>query len=136
MPGGENAVPNQDHAVPQEETTVPEETKTVREEDAAPAGAGPGDQLPHLEDAGTPEAKYGAHGDTDAQDEIRGEWRRAGEMQRESDHLREVLDDARVAVQKAEEADSMASGGLGVRPQDVQDEGSGRADRDEQDKER
>ncbi len=81
----------------------------------------------HLEDAGTPEAEYGSHGDQNAEEEIRGEWRRAGEMQQESDHLRDLLDDAKVAAQKAEDADSMASGGLGVRPEDVQDEGSGRA---------
>jgi hypothetical protein len=90
------------------------------------------DQQPvHLEDAGTPEAKYGAHGDQSAEEEIRGEWQRAGEMQQESEHLREVLNEARAAVQKAEEAGSLASGGMGVRPEDVQDEGSGRADEEQ-----
>lgn len=81
------------------------------------------EQLPDLEDAGTPEAKHSSD------EQIRGEWQRAGEMQQESDHLREVLDDARQAVAKASDADSMESGGIGVRPEDVQDTGSGDAKR-------
>lgn len=84
--------------------------------------------LPHLEDAATPEAKAALDNEHGADEQIRGEWQRAGEMQQESDHLREVLDDARQAVQKASDADSMESGGIGVRPEDVQDTGSGKAD--------
>lgn len=80
------------------------------------------EQVPHLEDAATPQAKHSAD------EQLRGEWQRAGQMQEESDHLRDVLDDARQAVAKASDADSMAAGGIGVAPEDVQDEGSGRAD--------
>jgi len=50
------------------------------------------------------------------------------EMQQESDHLREVLDDARQAVAKASDANSMVSGGIGIPPEDVQDTGSGHAE--------
>lgn len=85
--------------------------------------------LPHLEEAATPDAKAALDNEHGADEQIRGEWQRAGEMQQESDHLREVLDDARQAVQKASDADSMESGGLGVRPEDVQDTGSGDADK-------
>ncbi|HEU5355815.1 MAG TPA: hypothetical protein VFU65_15190 [Actinocrinis sp.] len=91
--------------------------------------------LPQLEDAGTPEAKHeGVEGAADEQ--IRGEWRRAGEMQQESEHLREVLDDARQAVAKASDANSMESGGVGVRPEDVQDIGSGNAEEGDESHER
>lgn len=86
--------------------------------------------VPHLEDGAAPHTKHGVS-ESGAEEQIRGEWQRAGEMQQESDHLRNVLDDARDAVQKASDADSMASGGIGVRPEDVQDEGSGRADEEE-----
>jgi len=98
---------------------VSEETGTQRADDTAPAND---EGLPQLEDAATPEATHSAD------EQIRGEWQRAGEMQQESDHLREVLDDARQAVQKASDADSMESGGIGVRPEDVQDTGSGDAE--------
>jgi hypothetical protein len=84
--------------------------------------------LPELEDAASPEAKHGDDNAGAADEQIRGEWQRAGEMQQESDHLREVLDDARQAVAKASDANSMESGGLGVRPEDVQDFGSGNAE--------
>ncbi|HEU5429716.1 MAG TPA: hypothetical protein VFU74_22735 [Actinocrinis sp.] len=50
------------------------------------------------------------------------------EMQQESDHLREVIDDARQAVARASDADSMESGGIGIPPEDVQDTGSGHAE--------
>lgn len=89
------------------------------------------EELPPLEDAGTPEAKHGGI-EGAADEQIRGEWQRAGEMQQESDHLREVLDDARQAVAKASDADSMESGGIGVRPEDVQDTGSGDAEKSDE----
>jgi hypothetical protein len=98
---------------------VSEETGAVPERD---------DELPQLEDAANPEAKHGEADGGAADEQIRGEWQRAGEMQQESDHLREVLDDARQAVAKASDANSMESGGVGVQPQDVQDFGSGKAD--------
>ncbi len=101
-----------------------EETSTPSANGTAPAND---EGLPHLEDAGTPEAKHGGI-EGAADEQIRGEWQRAGEMQQESDHLREVLDDARQAVAKASDADSMESGGIGVRPEDVQDTGSGDAE--------
>src|SRR5581483_7805780 len=87
----------------EEGATVSEETGTQRADDTAPAND---EGLPQLEDAATPEATHSAD------EQIRGEWQRAGEMQQESDHLREVLDDARQAVQKASDADSMESGGI------------------------
>lgn len=90
---------------------------------------------PHLEDAAAPDTKHGV-GESGADEQIRGEWQRAGQMQQESDHLREVLDDARDAVQKASDADSMAAGGIGVQPEDVQDEGSGHADEEDEGRER
>ncbi len=71
-----------------------------------------------IEDAGAPEAKHA----TDPQ--TRGEWERAAALEDQSEHLRGVLDDAREAARRAHEADSMASGGEGVEPQDVQDAGS------------
>jgi hypothetical protein len=79
-----------------------------------------------LEDAAAPEAKHATDPET------RGEWERAAAAQAQSEHLREVLDEARQAARTAHEADSLASGGEGVEPQDVQDEGSGdaRADAD------
>ena len=102
-----------------------EQPGTQPADDTAPAGD---ERLPHLEDAATPDAKAALDGEHGADEQIRGEWQRAGEMQQESDHLREVLDDARQAVQRASDADSMESGGLGVLPEDVQDTGSGKAD--------
>lgn len=102
-----------------------EETGTQPAHGAAPADD---DRLAHLEDAAAPDAKAALDNKHGADEQIRGEWQRAGEMQQESDHLREVLDEARQAVQKASDADSMESGGLGVRPEDVQDTGSGEAD--------
>ncbi len=86
------------------------------------------EQMPPLEDAASPDDKHSVVEGRGADEEIRGEWQRAGEMQQESDHLREVLAEAREAVGKASDADSMASGGLGVRPEDVQDQGSGNAE--------
>lgn len=74
-----------------------------------------------LEDAAAPDAKHASDSPT------QGEWKRAAAMHDQSEHLREVLDDARDAVRSAHEADSMASGGEGVPPQAVQDEGSGDA---------
>ena len=56
-----------------------------------------------------------------------GEWERAAAMQDQSEYLRSVLDEAREAARRAHEADSLASGGEGVEPQDVQEEGSGNA---------
>ena len=101
-----------------------EETSPSSANDTAPAND---EELPHLEDAAAPDAKHGDIEGT-ADEQIRGEWQRAGEMQQDSDHLREVLDDARQAVAKASDADSMESGGIGVRPEDVQDTGSGDAE--------
>ncbi len=86
------------------------------------------EQMPHLEDAASPGDKHSIVEGQGAEEEIRGEWQRAGEMQQQSDHLRDVLDEAREAVAKASDADSMESGGLGVRPEDVQDQGSGKAE--------
>jgi hypothetical protein len=96
-------------------------------------GGNVSEELPQLEDAATPEAKHGGV-EGAADEQIRGEWRRAGEMQEESDHLREVLDEARQAVAKASDANSMESGGVGVRPEDVQDTGSGDAEGDGEEK--
>jgi hypothetical protein len=105
--------------------TVSEETGTASEETGT---ASAHEELPPLEDAGTPGAKHGDVPEGAADEQIRGEWQRAGEMQQESDHLREVLEDARQAVARASDADSMESGGIGVRPEDVQDFGSGDAE--------
>ncbi len=77
-----------------------------------------------LEDAGAPEAKHAQDANT------QGEWERSSQMQDKSDHLRNVLDEARRAADKAHDADSMAAGGLGVEPQEVQEIGSGDAESD------
>jgi len=71
---------------------------------------------PHLEDAAAPDAK---HAD---ESEIRGEWRRAAEAESQSEHLRQVLDEARQAADRAHEADSLASQGLGTEA--VEDQGT------------
>ena len=76
------------------------------------------DKVP-LEDAAAPDAEHASDPET------QGERERLAEADDQSEHLRELLDDAREAVHKAHEADSLASGGEGVQPQAVQDEGSG-----------
>jgi hypothetical protein len=77
-----------------------------------------------LEDAGAPKAKHATDPGT------RGEWERAAALDDQSEHLRGVLDEAREAARRAHEADSLASGGEGVEPQDVQEKGSGDASAD------